>query len=185
MSVRMSHGERRRRNRMQDQPGGRAVTDAPAASPRGPDGAPEPDGPRDDARGSESGLSLDTLRSNGRRALEFESNSVLVATIALAIGIGVLHPEFFAWSQIKDVLAQSVYVGILAAGMAFLISMRKLDLSVGSVLGLAVIVSDLLMRGGMDPWFPAVLGMLLGGAAGLVNAMLVQVIAIPAIVATL
>jgi ribose transport system permease protein len=69
--------------------------------------------------------------------------------------------------------------------MAFLLSMREIDLSVGSVFGLSLIVAALLMRGGMDPWIAAVLGILLGGAAGLVNAMLVQVITIPAIVATL
>jgi ribose transport system permease protein len=130
-------------------------------------------------------LSLDALRAGGGRALELESGSVLAATILLALVIGVLHPEFFAWSQIKDVLAQSVYVGILAAGMAFLISMRELDLSVGSMFGLSLIVSALLMRDGMSPWLAAALGVLLGGGMGLVNAALVQVIAIPAIVATL
>ena len=171
---------------MQDEPGGRAVTDMPAADPRDPGGAPEPDGPREEpAAGRGPGLSLDTMRSGGSRVLEFESNSVLVATILLAVAIGILHPEFFAWSQIKDVLSQSVYVGILAAGMAFLISMREIDLSAGSVFGLTLIVSALLMRGGMNPWLAALIGILLGGAAGLVNAVLVQVITIPAIVATL
>jgi ribose transport system permease protein len=120
-----------------------------------------------------------------RRALEIESGSVLVATVALALVIGALHPEFFAWTQIKDVLAQSVYVGILAAGIAFLIAMRELDLSVGSVFGLSLIGAALLMRGGMDPWLAAIAGVLLGGAMGLLNAIVVQAIAIPTIVATL
>jgi ribose transport system permease protein len=92
------------------------------------------------------------VRSAGARIAEVESGSVLVATIVLALAIGVLHPEFFAWDQIKDVLAQSVYVGILAAGMAFLLSMREIDLSVGSMFGLTLIVSALLMRGGMNAW---------------------------------
>jgi ribose transport system permease protein len=167
---------------MQDEPGGRAVTEVPA--PRDPGATtPEPDGPRPDA--GEPGLSLDRLRSTGGRVLEFESNSVLVATIVLAVAIGILHPEFFTWSQIKDVLSQSVYVGILAAGMAFLISMREIDLSAGSVFGLTLIIAALLMRGGMNPWLAAVVGILLGGGMGLVNAVLVQVITIPAIVATL
>jgi ribose transport system permease protein len=145
----------------------------------------EPDGPGEGRAPDGSRLSLDTLRAGGGRALEFESNSVLAATIVLAVVIGALHPEFFTWSQIKDVLAQSVYVGILAAGMAFLISMREIDLSVGSVFGLALIASGLLMRGGMNPWPAALLGILLGGGMGLANAALVQIITIPAIVATL
>jgi ribose transport system permease protein len=171
----------------QDEPGVRAVTEeAPAQSPRDPAGPAPADAPGDgSAAGAGPGLSLDTVRAGGSRLLEFESNSVLVATIVLAVAIGVLHPEFFAWSQIKDVLAQSVYVGILAAGMAFLISMREIDLSVGSVFGLSLIASALLMRGGMNPWLAALIGVLLGGGMGLVNAALVQVITIPAIVATL
>jgi ribose transport system permease protein len=155
--------------------------------------APGDPGPPDSGPGAPGGAPgreaaappLLALRAAGGRALEFESNSVLAATVLLALGIGVLHPEFFAWSQIKDVLAQSVYVGILAAGMAFLISMRELDLSVGSMFGLTLIVSALLMRDGTSPWLAAALGVLLGGGLGLVNAALVQVIAIPAIVATL
>ena len=119
------------------------------------------------------------------RVLDIESLSVLVATVVLALAIGIIHPEFLKWAQIKDVLAQSVYVGILAAGMAFLISMREIDLSVGSIFGLTLICSGLLMNHGMNPWLAVILGILLGGACGLVNAILVQVIAIPAIVATL
>jgi ribose transport system permease protein len=159
------------------------------AAPGDPGGAPDPehadrDGAPAPGRGG-PGLSLDALRAGGGRALEVESGSVVVATLVLALVIGALHPEFFAWSQIQDVLAQSVYVGILAAGMAFLISMRELDLSVGSMFGLTLIVSALLMRDGTSPWLAAALGVLLGGGLGLVNAALVQVIAIPAIVATL
>ena len=41
------------------------------------------------------------------------------------------------------------------------------------------------MQHGMNPWLAALLGVLLGCALGLVNALLVQFIAIPAIVATL
>jgi ribose transport system permease protein len=97
----------------------------------------------------------------------------------------VLHPSFFSWGQIKDMLQSSVYVGILAAGMAFLISMREIDLSVGSSFGLTLIASALLMKHGMNPWLAALLGIGLGAACGLFNAVLVQVITIPAIVATL
>jgi ribose transport system permease protein len=63
--------------------------------------------------------------------------------------------------------------------------MREIDLSVGSMFGLALIVSALLMKHGMNPWLAGLVGVLLGCAMGLFNAVLVQFIAIPAIVATL
>src|SRR3954470_3778544 len=128
---------------------------------------------------------LNGTRGLGRRMLEVESNSVLVATIALIAVIGIAHPDFLAWGQLKEVVQNSVYVGIIAAGMAFLISMREIDLSVGSMFGLALICSALLIKQGMNPWLAGILGVLIGCAMGLNNAVLVQFIAIPAIVATL
>jgi ribose transport system permease protein len=126
-----------------------------------------------------------SARDLGKRLLEVESNSVLVATIVLIGFIGALHPDFLAWGQLKEVVQNSVYVGIIAAGMAFLISMREIDLSVGSMFGLALICSALLIKHGMNPWLAGILGVLIGCAMGLNNAVLVQFIAIPAIVATL
>jgi ribose transport system permease protein len=117
--------------------------------------------------------------------LEVESNSVLVATIAVIVFIGIFHPDFLEWGQLKEVVQNAAYVGIIAAGMAFLISMREIDLSVGSMFGLALVISALLMQHGMNPWLAALLGVLLGAAMGLFNAILVQFVAIPAIVATL
>ena len=99
-----------------------------------------------------------STRDLGRRALEVESNSVLVATIALIVFIGIMHPDFLAWGQLKEVVQNAVYVGIIAAGMAFLISMREIDLSVGSMFGLSLVVSALLMQDGMNPWLAALLG---------------------------
>jgi ribose transport system permease protein len=124
-------------------------------------------------------------RELGRRALEVESNSVLVATIALIAFIGIVHPDFLSWGQLKEVVQNSVYVAVIAAGMAFLISMREIDLSVGSMFGLSLVGSALLIKHGMNPWVAGVVGVGFGCAMGLLNAVLVQFIAIPAIVATL
>jgi ribose transport system permease protein len=154
---------------------GPVVTDAqqPAASTAAAPEAPPP---------QEESL---TLGGIVQRILNFECFSVLVATIALGLVIYILHPAFGNAGQLKDMLQQSVYIGILAAGMAFLISMREIDLSVGSIFGLTLIISALLMKHGMNPWLAGLIGVLLGAACGLLNAVLVQVITIPAIVATL
>jgi ribose transport system permease protein len=124
-------------------------------------------------------------RSRLGRVLEFESNSVLVATIVLALVIGVLHPNFFSLDQIRDVLQQTVYIAVIASGMCFLLAMREIDLSVGSIFGLVLIISALLMSHGMNPWVAAAIGVALGAVMGLFNALVVQFVAIPAIVATL
>jgi ribose transport system permease protein len=120
-----------------------------------------------------------------RRILQVEALPVLIATITLAIVIGVLKPRFLSFANLHDVLQQSVYVAILAAGLSFLIGMREIDLSVGSVFALTLIMGALLMKRGMNPWLAVTIAIAMGGVMGLMNATLVQVIAIPAIVATL
>jgi ribose transport system permease protein len=135
----------------------------------------------EDAEASSGGRA----RELGRRALAVESNSVLVATVVLVGVIGILHPDFLSWGQIKEVVQNATYVGIIAAGMAFLISMREIDLSVGSMFGLSLVGSALLMQHGWSPWPAALAGVGFGAAMGLFNATVVQFVAIPAIVATL
>jgi ribose transport system permease protein len=125
------------------------------------------------------------LGSLAHRALQVEALPVLIATIVLGLVIGGLRPSFLGLGNLHDVLQQSVYVAILAAGLAFLIGMREIDLSVGSVFALTLIIGALLMKRGIDPWLAVAIAIALGGVMGVVNAILVQVIAIPAIVATL
>ncbi len=114
-----------------------------------------------------------------------DSASVLVATVVLAVVIGVFHHSFLEKANLLSILQQSVYIGILAAGMSFLLAMRELDLSVGSNFGLSLIVAAILMTHGWTPWLAGLMAVLVGGLFGLVNALAVQVFRIPTIVATL
>jgi ribose transport system permease protein len=99
--------------------------------------------------------------------------------------IGIAHPAFLSIGQLLDVIEQSAFVGILACGVAFLLSMREIDLSVGSIFGVSVVAGAILDREGWNPWVAAIACVVMGALAGLFNAVLVQGIAIPAIIATL
>jgi ribose transport system permease protein len=114
-----------------------------------------------------------------------EAASVTLATIVLIVVISIIHPDFGTPSQLVDVLQQAVYVGILAAGMSFLLSMREIDLSVGSTFALTLIIGAVLMRSGWNPWMAAVVMLAVGGGIGAINAFLIQVVRIPSLIATL
>ena len=166
----------------------------PPISPPGPQGAPGPataSGPGPEQPGALRTEPSPGVRRRaraqelGRRALAVESNSVLIATIALILIIGAFHPSFLSVSQLKSVVQEAVYVGIIAGGMAFLISMREIDLSVGSMFGLSVVTASLLMEHGMNAWLAAGIGIGAGVGMGLLNAIFAQLIAIPTIVVTL
>lgn len=110
---------------------------------------------------------------------------VLVAIVVLVLIIGSVHPTFFAFGQLTDLLNQAVFVALLAAGMAFLLAMRELDLSVGSIYGLTSMCAAILAHNGMNAWAAAALGIGLGAALGIVNALIIQWFRLPSIVATL
>jgi ribose transport system permease protein len=110
---------------------------------------------------------------------------VLVATVVLILVIGAFDPRFFQFGQLMNILSQSSYIGILACGMAFLLAMRELDLSVGSVYALTALTCALLAEHGLDPWLSGLLAIVVGGLLGLFNALLIQYFALPSIVATL
>jgi len=120
-----------------------------------------------------------------RRAVRAPAVSVIGATLALMVVIGALRPTFLLASQLLDILQASVYVGLLAAGMTYLISMREMDLSVGSTFGLSLIAVAMMIQAGVNGWLAALAGIVLGGLLGGVNAVVVSYLRIPTIVATL
>jgi ribose transport system permease protein len=120
-----------------------------------------------------------------RTLLAQEYLGVLIATVALVFVIGAFYPRFLQFDQLMSILNQSTYIGILACGMAFLLAMRELDLSVGSVYALTALACALLSQEGVNPWLSAVIAIVVGGLLGLFNALLIQYFGLPSIVATL
>lgn len=116
---------------------------------------------------------------------DLESGPVTIATLVVIAVISLFHHSFLSGAQMADVVEQNAFVAILACGMAFLIAMRELDLSVGSMLGLTVICAALLQQAGVSPWLTVLIALGIGALLGFVNAVLVQGIGIPAIIATL
>ena len=121
----------------------------------------------------------------GRTLLAQEYLGVLIATVALVLVIGAFYPRFLQFDQLMSILNQSTYIGILACGMAFLLAMRELDLSVGSVYALTALACAMLSQQGFNPWLAALLAIVAGGLLGLFNALLIQYFGLPSIVATL
>jgi ribose transport system permease protein len=120
-----------------------------------------------------------------RAILTADHNSVLIALVLVVAVCGIAHPSFLSLFQIQIILGQSVYVGVIACGMAFLIAMRELDLSVASVLALTGGIAALLMNQGWNPWLAVFAALAIAGVIGATNGFLAVAIRIPALLATL
>jgi ribose transport system permease protein len=125
------------------------------------------------------------LRTSLRTIISQDYIGVLTATAVLIIIIGIIHPRFLAIPQLLDILSQATFVTILASGMAFLLAMRELDLSVGSTYGLTSLCAALLIHAGMPSWLGAITGLVVGALLGLTNGLLIQIFRLPSIIATL
>src|ERR1700687_4233549 len=65
---------------------------------------------------------------------------VLIALVLLVAAASFLSHRFLTIPSLLNVLRQVAIVGILALGMTFVILTRGIDLSVGSILGIAVVL---------------------------------------------
>jgi ribose/xylose/arabinose/galactoside ABC-type transport system permease subunit len=86
----------------------------------------------------------------------------------------LLRPEtFLSVYNFQTIAAQTVMVGLGALGMTFVIVSGGIDLSVGSIIALASVVTALALRHDWTPLSAAAAGVLVGVAVGLVNGVLV------------
>jgi len=108
--------------------------------------------------------------------------------VALAVECVVLSAStdaFFTVDNLSNVLRQNAFTAILGAGMTFVILTAGIDLSVGSVVGLAgVVAADVLVRGAGVP-AAAAAGILTGVLVGAVNGAAITMLRVPAFVVTL
>jgi ribose transport system permease protein len=85
-----------------------------------------------------------------------------------------------------NILRDVAETGIIAIGMTFVILVAEIDLSVGSVLALtATFSAAMLVRLNLDTGVVIVLGLMVGGLAGLINGLVTTWVRIPSFVVTL
>ncbi|MCW6510447.1 ABC transporter permease [Lichenifustis flavocetrariae] len=111
---------------------------------------------------------------------------VLVLFVFVAV-LGVSNASFFTLSNFNVVLLQVSTNALLATGATYVILTGGIDLSVGSVVGMAGVAAAMVAQRDGTPWTVAAVatGILAGGAIGLLNGALVAIARVPAFVATL
>ena len=121
-----------------------------------------------------------------RRVFAVREAGVLLALIALCVGMSFASPYFFTLRNIFNVLQGMSTIGIMAVGMTMVLIAGGLDLSVGSVLAVGAVLSARLMTySGINPWLSVMFGLAAGAAIGVVNGVLITRAKIVPFIATL
>jgi len=119
------------------------------------------------------------------RARRQDEAGLALALVVLVLAIGIPNPEFFELGSVKTLLRQCAFVGIMAFGMVFLVSMVEIDLSVGGIYAVCATSAALLIKAGVDPWASAALALVIGAALGAINGVLTVLLDVPLIIVSL
>lgn len=123
----------------------------------------------------------------------------IIFLILLILIFSSLHPRFLHPLNIFNVMRQISITGLIALGMTFVIIVRGIDLSVGSLIALCGLVGAVIAKGGLverfsvgldtelaNPWYWALAGsVLIGLLAGTLNGVCITKLKVPAFVVTL
>ncbi|GLR55103.1 ribose ABC transporter permease [Shinella yambaruensis] len=118
---------------------------------------------------------------------------LLLLFCVMVLAFSLANPRFFSIRAMANILQDFSPVVLMAIGQTFVIASRGIDLSVGSVLGLAGVSMALVIRAaneaGLDPWLAISLGLAVavgvGVVAGLINGILITYCRLVPFVATL
>jgi len=120
----------------------------------------------------------------------------LVALFALLVAFSVLSPAFLSAANLTILVKHVAINAIMAVGMTFVILSGGIDLSVGSIAGLAGMIAGGLIDHGVvlrsfgvavyfDVWLVVLIAVLAGAAVGAINGLLVARLSVAPFIATL
>ncbi|BEP46804.1 ABC transporter permease [Variovorax paradoxus] len=94
---------------------------------------------------------------------------LLLIIAVLCVAMSFASPYFLTWDNVRAMLLSFSIEGIVVVGMTILLIVGGIDLSVGSVVCFAMVVTGKLFLMGVDPWIASLVAI---GASGLVGAMI-------------
>jgi ribose transport system permease protein len=110
----------------------------------------------------------------------------LIGLVLLCVFLSFTTDSFLTSRNLLNVMDQITVIGIMAVGMTFVILIGGIDLSVGSVMALAMMIMGYLANVAGIPMVPAILlALLVAAMTGAVSGLLITGFGVPAFIATL
>jgi ribose/xylose/arabinose/galactoside ABC-type transport system permease subunit len=117
---------------------------------------------------------------------DFLSTYGIVLVLLLLTGFfSITSPNFLTIDNLLNIMRQVSIVGIASVGITLVLISGGIDLSVGSLIGVAAVSAAILMKQGAAPIYTAVLSLLICTVMGLLNGFLINELKVPPLIATL
>lgn len=109
-----------------------------------------------------------------RRLLQTKEAPVFFVIVLMCVIMTMLTPNFLTRSNIMTTLLGLSADGIVAISMTIILAMGGIDLSVGSVMGLASMITAKIAVSSGNIWLGALGGLLVGCLCGLINGFFIS-----------
>ena len=108
-----------------------------------------------------------------------------LSLIVLFVALSIASPYFLTTNNLTSVVRQTAVFNTMALGMTIVIISGGIDLSVGSILGLAGLIGTMVLEAGYPIAVGVLVGLAVGTACGFLNGLLITRLRIPPFVVTL
>jgi ribose transport system permease protein len=108
-----------------------------------------------------------------------------LSLIVLFVALWIASPNFLTATNLSSVVRQTAVINIMALGMTIIIISGGIDLSVGSILGLAGLLGTMAMQAGASIVVGVGVGLLAGLVCGFLNGFMITQLKIAPFIVTL
>ena len=111
---------------------------------------------------------------------------VVVGLVVIWTVMQILNPVFLSSTNLVNLTLECVPVGVIALGVGFMLLVGQIDLSVGSLSGMAAAVTAILFVGhGLSPWLAVPAAVITASVIGWLYAQVFNRLGVPSFVITL
>jgi ribose/xylose/arabinose/galactoside ABC-type transport system permease subunit/kynurenine formamidase len=110
---------------------------------------------------------------------------VLIAAVLVTLVGTAISSNFLTGANLTGILQSIAFLGFVSIGMGLALIGGEIDISVGSMYGLAAVVTALFLQHGVSLYISIIAGLATGLAGGLLNGLASVLIQVPVVVITL
>jgi len=115
----------------------------------------------------------------------FLQNGVILGMVFVMLLFHIINPKFLVFNNLRNVLNQSSLLIIMSIGMMMAMSVKAVDLSIAQLADAAGLISAIIIIHRGPPWMAFVAPVVFGLIVGLLNALMISYLGIPAIIGSL
>ena len=119
------------------------------------------------------------------RFKNFREGTLILIIIAVCILMSFLSPYFLTWNNWRAIFLSFSTDGIVVVGMTVMLVLGGIDLSVGSVMCLAMCIGGKLFLLGVNPWIAGLIGLAACAGIGAIQGFLVTKVGLLHFITTL